>query len=323
MEELCDLLETQAGVVARWQLLERGLVKHDLDRLRRRRLLTTVHPGIYLDHTGEPTWLQRAWAGVLATWPAALTHASALRACEGPGRRVTSDDRIHVAVDRHRKLRAPEGVVVHRLGGLGARVQWNLGPPRLRYEDAALEVAAAAETDFAALGVLATVVQSRRTTAARILEVARARPRLARRDWITGVLGDVADGACSVLEHGYLHRVERAHRLPAGRRQQPGTASGGRILRDVEYPCGLVVELDGRLFHDTAAQRDLDLDRDLDAAVEGRDTVRLSWGQVFDRPCRTAHGVGVLLRAHGLAAAPEACGPDCRLPTVRSIGRTW
>ena len=218
MDELRDLLDAQAGVVARRQLLERGMVKHDLDRLIRRRLLTTVHPGIYLDHTGEPTWLQRAWAGVLATWPAALTHASALRACEGPGRRIALDDRIHVAVDRHRKLRAPAGVVVHRLGGLNERVLWNLGPPRLRYEDAALEVAAAAETDFAALGVLATVVQSRRTTATRILESARARPRLARREWITSVLGDAADGACSVLEHGYLHRVERAHRLRRARR---------------------------------------------------------------------------------------------------------
>ena len=317
MEELRDLLDAQAGVVARRQLLERGMVKHDLDRLIRRRLLTTVHRGVYLDHTGAPTWLQRAWAGVLATWPAALTHASALRACDGPGRRIALDDRVHVAVDRQRKLSAPQGVVVHRLSGLEDRVLWNLGPPRLRYEDAALEVAAAAESDFAALGVLATVVQSRRTTAARILQSAQSRPRLARRDWITGVLGDVADGACSVLEHGYLHRVERAHGLPAGRRQLPGTASSGRILRDVVYPCDLVVELDGRLFHDTAEQRDRDLDRDLDAAVDGRDTVRLSWGQVFDRPCRTAHQVGLLLSARGLDVTPESCGPDCRLPSVR------
>ena len=34
-----------------------------------------------------------------------------------------------------------------------------------------------------------------------------------------GVLKDIADGTCSVLEHGYLHCVVRAHRLPSGQRQ--------------------------------------------------------------------------------------------------------
>ena len=44
-----------------------------------------VHPGVYVNHTGELTWLQRAWAAVLFAWPAALSHDSALRAADGPG----------------------------------------------------------------------------------------------------------------------------------------------------------------------------------------------------------------------------------------------
>lgn len=50
---------------------------------------------------------------------------------------------------------------------------------------------------------------------------------------------------------------------------------------------GVVVELDGRLFHDTTEQRDRDFDRDLVAAVHGKDSVRLTYGQVFQRPCWT------------------------------------
>lgn len=317
MDQLADVLQLQAGVVSRRQCLARGLVKHDIDRLQRRRLLVPLHPGVYVDHTGEPTWLQRAWAGVLVSWPAALSHESALRACEGPGRRIARDSSIHVAIARHRHLAAPDGVVLHRLERFDQRVLWNLGPPRLRYEDAALEVAGGQPTDFEALAILAAVVQSRRTTAQRILATAESRARMPRRRFVTEVLHDVAAGACSVLEHGYLTHVERGHGLSTGRRQAPGTSSKGTVYRDVLYDCGELVELDGRLFHDTAGQRDRDMDRDLDAAVSGRSTVRLSYGQVFDRPCWTAARIGLVLNARGWPGSARPCGPGCTLEDQR------
>ena len=280
-------------------------------------MLVQLHPGIYVNHTGQPTWLQRAWAGVLATWPAALTHESALRACEGPGRRIARDDSIHVAVARPRHLSAPAGVILHRLEGFEERVLWNLGPPRLRYEDAAVEVAGDQPTELEALAVLAAVVQSRRTTAQRILANVAARARVPRRRFITDVLEDVAAGACSVLEHGYLTRVERAHGLSTGRRQAPGISSKGPVYRDVLYACGQLVELDGRLFHDTVGQRDLDMDRDLDAAVTGQSTVRLSYGQVFDRPCWTAERISSILTRKGWSGCPKPCGPNCTVDRQR------
>ncbi|WP_248582659.1 hypothetical protein [Nocardioides sp. InS609-2] len=83
------------------------------------------------------------------------------------------------------------------------------------------------------------------------------------------------------------------------------------VYRDAEYPQALVVELDGRLFHDTAEQRDSDFERDLDAAVDGRATTRISWGQVFGRPCSTAGKVAKSASAAGLAWSADPCGPDC------------
>jgi hypothetical protein len=112
-----------------------------------------------------------------------------------------------------------------------------------------------------------------------------------------------------VLEHGYLTRVERAHGMLAAERQQRGTCSLGVVYRDAAYG-ELIVELDGRLFHDTVAQRDADVERDLDAALDGRQTVRLSWGQVLGRPCSTADKVSRLLVARGWPAA-RPCGPGC------------
>jgi hypothetical protein len=310
--DVSQLLGQQEGVIARRQALAAGLTSDDVARLIRRREWARVHAGVYVDHTGPLPWSQRAWAAVLGVGRSALCHTSALRAAEGPGRRDRPDDVIHVAVDRHRKVVAPDGVRVHRMVGLQERTLWNLGPPRLRYEEAALDVALDAGSDFEGLAVLASVCQSRRTTARRLLAALSARHRVPQRVWLAGVLSDVADGTCSVLEHGYLTRVERAHGLPRARRQVRDVSSTGVVYRDVDYG-ELVVELDGRLFHDSAAQRDRDFERDLDAAVDGRSTVRLSYGQVMHRPCFTAGRLGALLTARGWSGAPRPCGPDCAL----------
>ena len=310
---LQDPLVEQSGVISRAQALAIGLSEGDIRRLLRRRDWVKVHPGVYVNHTGELTWLQRAWAAVLFAWLAALSHDSALRAADGPGKHKEAV--IHVAVARDRRIAAPPDVCIHRMTHLHERTQWNFGPPRVRYEDAALDVAVAAPTDLAALDVVASAVQARRTTAARMHARLDARMRTPRRAWLEGVLQDVATGACSVLEHGYLNRVERAHGLPRAERQRRATATSGVVYRDVDYET-LLVELDGRLFHDTAAQRDRDIDRDLDAAVGGRTTIRLGYGQVFDRPCLTAFRLAALLQHRGWRGSATPCGSECALGGV-------
>jgi len=126
------------------------------------------------------------------------------------------------------------------------------------------------------------------------------------------VLTDIAQGTCSALEHAYLDRVERPHGLPIGLRQASHRHAGLLTLRDVEYAeVGLVVELDGRLFHDSISSRDRDMDRDLDgAAGDDSMTLRLSWGQVFDRPCRTADRVATVLARRGWSGRVLRCA-DC------------
>lgn len=56
-------LRLQRGVIARRQLLERGATDNDVRRWVRRRDLARVLPGVFVDHTGPPSWSQRAWAG--------------------------------------------------------------------------------------------------------------------------------------------------------------------------------------------------------------------------------------------------------------------
>jgi len=179
----------------------------------------------------------------------------------------------------------------------------------MRYDEAALDVALEARDDFAAIGAVSRAVQSRHTTALRMSDALADRSRAPRRDFLAGVLRDVADGTCSVLEHGFVTLVERPHGLPVALRQKRVGTASGIVYRDVAYGERLV-ELDGRLWHNTAEQRDRDFERDLDAAVEGQGTVRLTWGQVYDRPCSTAAKLSRLLELDGWPPA-QACGPGC------------
>lgn len=313
-----EALALQAGVASRRQAILAGMTDADIRRLLRRREWAVVHPGVYVVHTGPLTWLQRAWAAVLFAWPAALGHESAVRAGDGPGRRYEDDAVIHIVVDQRRTVTTPSGVRVHRRRLFDEQVRWNLSPPRLQYEHAVLDMALEAGDDLTAIGLLARAVQSRRTTALRLLDSVGERSRVRRRAWLMAVLSDIAEGTCSVLEHEYLARVERAHGLPRGSRQRRAGTSTGVVYRDVAYDA-LLVELDGRLFHDTAGQRDRDFERDLDAAVDGRQTLRLSWGQVHVRPCSTAAKVAAVLARRGWAGSLAACGPGCEASSSGGI----
>ena len=190
--ELAHRLATQDGVVSRSQVLALGAREHDLQRLIRRRQLTRVHPGVYVDHTGPPSWQQRAWAAVLVHWPAALTRESALP-------RPPESAPIQIAVDVRRTVGRLPGIDVHRTPDLVDRVLWRRSPPRVRVEHAAIDVAAAAPDSLAAFHVLANACQTRETRAAAILDVLRSR-RVPHGRELRALLSDLDQGACSVLE---------------------------------------------------------------------------------------------------------------------------
>ena len=89
------------------------------------------------------------------------------------------------------------------------------------------------------------------------------------------VLADVEAGTRSVLEQRYLRDVERAHGLPEGERQLRQQTASGAVLRDIRYgDQRTLVELDGAFGHRDAVDRWTDLQRDLDAAVDGQVTLR-------------------------------------------------
>lgn len=317
LTRLQQLMDEQDGVVSRRQVLACGGDDNVIECRLRSRQWASLHRGVYVDHTGPPSWRQRAWGAALYHWPAALCHVSALRMHGLEVGPVPADEPIHVAVDATRRPRSREGVRPHRVARLHERLQPNRMPPRVRLEDAVLDVASDTDDDATAVAVLADACQSRRTTAGRLRLALAARPKLRRRGFLLVLLTDVATGSYSVLEHRYLTRVERPHGLPTGRRQRVSRAGRRPAYRDVEYQgLGVVVELDGRLGHEFQADRWDDLDRDIASAVEGDVTIRAGWRQVL-QPCRLAAAVARLLIARGWVGSPRSCGPGCLVAQVR------
>ncbi|WP_231984597.1 MULTISPECIES: hypothetical protein [Mycobacterium] len=166
---VADLTVAQDGVVARRQVLAAGGSDFDIARLVRRRELIPLERGVYVNHSGRLTQTQRHWAAVLAFWPAALAHASAL-----PDPPMTV---VHVAVDPSRNLRPLRRVVLHRMPDFAQRADLDRSPPAIRLEHALIDVISSELRDedvAAAFAVLARVGAARRTTPQRILQTLHA-----------------------------------------------------------------------------------------------------------------------------------------------------
>jgi hypothetical protein len=132
------LLATQSGVVSRQQLSELGCSDNLVQTWVRRRLLVRLVRGAY-EHTGEPTFDQWCWAAVLAHRPAALAGESALRAAEGSFSR-RGDPAVSVITPWETRRVAHGGVTVRRRRDFVDVLHPGTGVPRMRYEEAVLDV---------------------------------------------------------------------------------------------------------------------------------------------------------------------------------------
>jgi len=105
--------------------------------------------------------------------------------------------------------------------------------------------------------------------------------------------------------------VERAHGLPAARRQAKRRhGSGHRYLDNLYEGYWLCVELDGVAAH-PAEGRWRDTRRDNANLVQGTDTMRYGWPDATEHRCRPAAEIAAVLRDRGWTGTLRACGPGC------------
>jgi predicted transcriptional regulator of viral defense system/very-short-patch-repair endonuclease len=309
---LPELAESQCGMVTRRQALRAGLTRSAIGTRIGTGRWQRIYPGVLATFSGEPGRTALLWAAVLRAGPGAtLSHQTA---AELHGLTLRPAQLIHVTVPVGRRVEPVPGLVIHRSERIAQARHPCQAPPRTRIEETVLDLTQLARTFDDALGWACAACGGRLTTPQRIAMAMSQRAKLRYRDALRLALDDITGGAHTVLEHRYLHDVERPHGLPRAERQVRVVRGGRSQYRDALYRKYLVaVETDGRLAH-PAEGRWRDVHRDNAAAADGIITLRYSWSDVTNRPCTVAAEVGAVLAQRGWPGPVRPCGPGCTLP---------
>jgi predicted transcriptional regulator of viral defense system len=310
-EILREQAESQRGMVTRRQALRAGLTRSAIGTRIGTGRWQRIYPGVLATFSGEPSREALLWAAVLRAGPgAALSHETAAE-LHGLARKPAQ--LIHLTVAADRRVEPVPGLAIHRSARIAQARHPCQTPPRTRIEETVLDLADTARTFDDALGWACAACGGRLTTPQRIAAAMSRRAKLRYRDALRLALDDITAGAHTILEHRYLHDVERPHGLPRAERQVRVVRGGRSQYRDALYRKYLVtVETDGRVAH-PAEGRWRDVHRDNAAAADGIITLRYSWSDVTTRPCTVAAEVGAVLAQRGWPGPLRSCAPDCAL----------
>jgi hypothetical protein len=304
-------LVVQADAIARCQGALAGIGPDTMRNRLRGGRWQRLQRGVYAVYSGEPSRETALWAALLRAGPGAvLSHQTA---AERHGLIDEPYPSIIITVPGSRspaRTKIP-GVVIHRSDTILRTRHPAMLPPCTRVEDTVLDLMQIAPSFDDAYAWICRAIGRRRTTADRIAYAMAARKKMRWRRDIAIALGDAADGALSVLEYRYVHRVERPHGLPVARRQaQIRQGSGNRYLDNLYEEYTICVELDGTAAH-PADEQWRDKRRDNANTVSGIVTLRFGLLDLGERRCETAAAVAALLRCRGWTGSPRACAPGC------------
>jgi hypothetical protein len=276
--------------------------------------------GVYAVHSGELARETMLWAALLRAGPGAvLSHQTAAERhglIDGPSSLIA----ITVPAARHpAQLKKITGLVIHRSDAILRTTHPAMLPPCTRIEDTVLDLIQIAPNFDDAYAWICRAIGRRLTTADRLRHAMEARKKMRWRRELTLALADAGEGALSLLEYRYVHRVERPHGLPAARRQaRIRQRTGNRYLDNLYEGYGVCSELDGTAAH-PADEQWRDKRRDNANAAKGIVTLRFGLGDLGDRRCDTAATVATVLRLRGWPGVPRTCSrPGCSVAGMTS-----
>ncbi len=310
---LGEVSRRQEGIVTRQQALSGGMAVAQIRARLKSGRWRSLYPGVYATFTGVVPWEAQLWAAVLAAGAGAVLSHQTAAAVAGFGSGETDrKGAIHVTVPAGRRTRLP-GIVVHRSAQVDAARHPTQTPPQTRVEETVLDLWQSSPDLGRALDWVTRACSGRLTTVGRLKAAVARRKKIRWRMELLAALDDVRSGSHSALESRYLHRVERRHGLPAGRRQQPRSRPGGRWYDDVRYSAyGISVELDGLVAHPEYMRRQ-EKKRDNAEVVAGGRVLHYDWAEVTESPCAVAADVATVLRRNGWPGVPKPCGPQCTI----------
>jgi very-short-patch-repair endonuclease len=294
--EVAGLAAAQHGVVARWQLLERGWGEDAIDhRLHVGRFHAVAH-GVYAVGYPNLPWKGKWMAAVLASGArAVLSHhsAAALWGIRNPQRGA-----IHVTVAG--RSRSSGRIRRHHVGLPDDEVTAHEGIPVTTAPRTVLDLAATSSVDRVE-GAIRQVEYLRLYDGLSLPALVARYPgrRGVRRVRIALTRIEALPGgrARSPLEERFLPFLRR-HGLSRPRLNDWITVGGRRFQVDCHWAdAGQVVELDGWQAHGTRSAFRDDRARDRILSAAGYDVTRISWSQLDDEPEAIASDLRRLLAA--------------------------
>jgi hypothetical protein len=284
--------DAQHGVVARWQLLRRGMTAREIDGLAARGHLQRLHSGVYAVGHRVLSREGRWHAAVLVGGPGSvLSHRSAAQAWG-----LLWPSEIDVEVTRPRTHRGRPGIRAHRAPLLPDEITKVNGIPVTSPFRTAFDVAGLGERRLVER-VLHEIAVRRLTDAVPFEELLRRHPR---------------------KRGARLLREVRASKVPVGVPRNEFEQSFVAFLDDYELPRPalnaslavrdrffeidalwrrhrLAAELDSREVHDTDDGFESDRERDRVLLAEGWRTTRITWRQLRDQRAEVAADLRLLL----------------------------
>lgn len=296
-----DLAARQSGAIARRQLLDHGVSGSAIDRaLRAGRLLATAS-GVYVVRGSPDTPDQRRWVALSATRPdGVLGFESAARV---RGLATASAAGPTVVIVPHSGFRRLAGVTAHQINDVRPDHVAPVGSmPVTTVPRTIVDLAAIWRLGRMAL-VLDSAVAARQTSVAAVGDCLRSVARRGKPGVrvLTTLLDERGPGtvpAASVLEGAFFSLIARAE-LPAPRRQYPLPRVDGAVgLVDAAWPeWRLIVEVDGRRWHQRLADMRRDRERDVMAAAQGWLVVRFLHEHVVGAPDETIRELRAVIEA--------------------------
>jgi hypothetical protein len=302
---------SQAGVVSRQQAIKSGMSAGEIRARIKFGRWRVLHRGVYATFTGSLTRDAQLWAAVIYAGPGArLSHETA---AEIVGLTSGRSPNIQVSIPPRRRVVAVAGVVIHTSSYNGQIWRPPRGvPPHTSVEDTILDLVHAASNLDDVIGWVTRAIARSVTSEQHLRTAMAARKQLRWRRELDEIIKAASGGAHSVLEYRHDRDVQRAHGLPAAKKQVPfRKPDGARGYLDRYYPeYRLVIELDGKQYH-PEERRGQYQDRDNANAVTGS-TLRYGWGDVTRRGCEVARQEAEALRQRGWTGTITPCSPTCR-----------
>lgn len=263
-------------MVTRRQLLAEGLTERQIDNRLATGVLIRIHRGVYRLAGSEDRYEQRVMAACLASGGVA-SHRCAARLF---GLRGCRTELVEITVDGPRPP-ALKGVTVHRSRHL-QRTTIGVIPVTV---PGRIVVDLAAVAPRLVGGALADLLVRVTTLQSVTVAVMAAGPapgiKLARRELEGYLAGKLPTE--SALEDAFLNLLRR-HGITEPERQFEPPWDPGRRVDFARPQDRLLIELDGRVWHSSAADRERDRRKDELAMAQGWRTVRITWVDVHDSP---------------------------------------